>query len=311
MSLDRPLPLEAAIALAEQHYRELVSIRSVEHLAAGDLGEPVQRPRVEALLDKLNALIVQIRSALSERISSGETPIMSLAPAHAKFLRAELLPRARIIQKASFAADGLADLFEMLDDESLEGSHTIRNAFGFTTDYADNLLSDDDERRVSLEIAQDTLDQEWFQPDFWSSNLRMLRPALLGKSEDFIPTRIKIRLAEMQKAFIFGAWMATIALSRSLAEFALVERAPSLGFSPTRKSVNGNERFLKLDDLIEAVAKSHKQLEQGLRVLQDAGNRVLHPKKHQNVIPTPNVLRSEAYDCVKETIALIEALYTK
>ena len=115
----------------------------------------------------------------------------------------------------------------------------------------------------------------------------------------------------MQKAFVFGAWMATIALCRAIAEFALIERAPGLAISPTRKANDGTERFLKLDDLIDAVAKSHAHLERGLRVLQDAGNRVLHPRKRQNVIPTPKVLRSEAHDCVKETLALVEALYAK
>ena len=139
----------------------------------------------------------------------------------------------------------------------------------------------------------------------------MLRPALLGKSENTIPIRIKVRLAEMQKAFVFGAWMATIALSRAIAEFALIERASSLGFSAVRKAQDGSEWYLKLDDLIEKVSKSHSELERGLRVLQDAGNRVLHPRKRQNVIPTPKVLRSEAYDCVKETLSLVETLYAK
>jgi hypothetical protein len=311
MTSRRPLPLEAAIALAEQHYRELVSICAIDRLAEGDFGEGPQRARVEALLDKMNGLIVQIQSALSERVRSDETPIMSLVPSHAHFLRTELLPHAKIIQKASFTADGLADLFDILEDESLDGPHTIKNALWFTTDYADNLLDDEDERRLSVEIAQETLEQQWFQPDFWSSNLRMLRPALLGKGENAIPTRIKVRLAEMQKAFVFGAWMATIALSRAIAEFVLVERGPSLGVSPVRKASDGSERYLKLDDLIEAVSRSHQELERGLRVLQDAGNRVLHPRKRQNVIPTPKVLRSEAYDCVKETLSLVEALYAK
>jgi len=311
MTSRRPLPLEAAIALAEQHYRELLSIRAIDCLADGDFGNGAQRLRVEALLDKLNALIVQIQGALSERIRSDETPIMSLVPSHAHFLRAELLPHARIIQKASFTADGLADLFDLLEDESVDSSHTIRNALWFTTDYADNLLDDQDERRLSVDIAQETLEQQWFQPDFWSSNLRMLRPALLGKSESAIPTRIKVRLAEMQKAFVFGAWMATIALSRAIIEFALIERAQSFGVSPVRKTSDGTQRYLKLDDLIKTVSKSHPELERGLRVLQDAGNRVLHPKKKQNVIPTPKVLRSEAYECVKETLSLVETLYAK
>ncbi len=308
----RPMPLEAAIALAEQHYRDLVSIRPIDRLAQGDLGEASQRLRVEALLDKLNSLLVQIQGALSERVRSNDTPIMSLAPPHAHFLRTELLPHAQLIQKAFFRASGLGDLLDLLfDAEALEGSHTIKNAFWFTAEYADILLDDDDDRRVSVSIAQDTLDQQWFQPDFWSSNLRMLRPALLGKDERTIPTRIKVRLAEMQKAFVFGAWMATIALCRAIAEFVLIERAPSLAISPTRKATDGTERYLKLDDLIEAVAESHAHLERGLRVLQDAGNRVLHPRKRQNVIPTPKVLRSEAHECVKETLALVEALYAK
>jgi hypothetical protein len=245
-----PIPLEASIALAEQQYRELLLIRSIEQLANGDLGKGSQRLRVEALLDKLTSLLVQIQGALSERVRSGETPIMSLTPSHTQFLRTELLPHAKLIQKAFFRAGGLDALFdELFETEESPSSHAIKNAFWFTAEYADILLDADDERRISVEIAQDTLDQQWFQPDFWSSNLRMLRPALVGKDERAIPLRIKVRLAEMQKAFVFGAWMATIALCRAIAEFALIERAPSLGISPTRKMADGTERFLKLDDL--------------------------------------------------------------
>ena len=312
MTSRRALPLEVAIALAEQHYRDLLSIRSLDQLAHGELEAGSQRQRLEALLDKLNPLLVQIQGALSERVRSDETPIMSLAPSHALFLRTELLPNAQLIQKAFFRTSGLDDLLDLLfDTEALEDSHTVKNALWFTAEYADIFLDPDDDRRMSVEIAQDTLDQQWFQPDFWNSNLRLLRPALVGKSESAIPTRIRVRLGEMKKAFVFGAWMATIALCRAIAEFALIERAPNLGISPTRKMNDGTERYLKLDDLIEATAESHAHLEPGLRVLQDAGNRVLHPRKRQNVIPTPKVLRTEAHECVRQTLALVEALYAK
>lgn len=298
------------IAIAQQHFRELADLAPIDSLQANEFGKGAKRKRVEVLLDKLYGLTVKIQGSLVERVrSADQSPIIGLPVAHAKFLREELLPNARTIQEALFKSSGLEILLDLLKENDNGSGLTVKNSMWFAIDYLDLMLDDDDDRRWMVDIASEVLDEAWFQPDRWRENMRLLRPALVGRDESSVPTHVRVRLAEVYRTFMFGAWMATIALCRAIAEFSLINRASYLGIQAIRKGSDGVERYRKLDELIELASVKHPELRDNLKTLQDAGNRVLHPKKKQNVIASPRVLREEARDCVKATVRVVEVLY--
>jgi len=302
--------LNQMIALAQQHFRDLTELSSIDNLRAGEFGEGAKRRHIESLLDKLSKLIVKIQGALADRVKSVEqSPIVGLPAAHAEFLREKLLPNARTIQEADLKASGEEMLLELLKYEGSGSPLTVKNSMWFAVDYVDLMLDEDDDRRWMVDVASEVLDETWFQPDSWRENLRLLRPALVGRDESSVPTHVRVRLAEVYRTFMFGAWMATIALSRAIAEFSLINRASYLNIQATRKGSDGVERYRKLDELIELASGKHPELRDGLKTLQDAGNRVLHPKKKQSVIASPRVLQREALDCIKAMVRVVEVLY--
>lgn len=304
------LPLDAVVALARQKYVELLAIRSFERLCSGDRGDRTQANVVEKLLTDLHAIVLRVRSDLTAQIRNDQSPFLTLSPSHSEFLTQRLLPNAKNIEKAYFHGDILAELFEGDEDlASLPSTATIKNAIWFTAEYTNLLMEQNDERQLEADIVFEIVDQPWFQPDTWSANLRSLRPIVVGVESANIPTRIRARLSEVHRAFTFGAWMATIALCRAVVEFALAERASHFGYPSTASARDGSQSFLTLDKLIHAATKVIPLLQPDLELLQEAGNRILHPKKKRNVIPLPKVQRSEAYGCVQAATRIVELLY--
>jgi hypothetical protein len=240
-------------------------------------------------------------------------PALALAPSHADFLRTKLMPNIGAIEQAYFADDPL--LLEVLgtnaDLEAVPTRKSIRDALWFTTSYTNDMLADPDDRRHNVDTAFALLEEPWFAPDLWAANVRSLRPVILGLEESRIPQRIRNRVVEMHRSFVFGAWMAAVALSRAVVEFALIERAPNIGFAATRTSRKGVEEYLPLHELISNASKARPEIESDVERLRDAGNRILHPKKKQNIVPSPKVLREEAFTCIESATRVLESLYAR
>lgn len=304
------LPLDAIVAVTKQKFNELVSIRPLDSFVEGDRGKQGQTERSEVLLGELHALAQRVRSELAAAIRREEASLIALSPSHGEFLTSTLLPNINKIAKAYFHGSLLAELF---DDESdfLEASKTIKNAIWFTAEYTNIVMEEDDERRIDIDITFDILDQPWFQPDLWSANLGSLRPVIVGVEAKKIPVRIRTRMEEVHRAFTFGAWMATIALCRSVSEFSLIDRASNFGYKCTSLNRDGVEQYLSLDKLIAEASSLLPEANTDLELLRESGNRILHPKKKRNVIPLPKVLRSEALACVQAITRVVEILYRR
>ena len=306
------LPLDAVVALSKQKFEELISICTLDALVEGDRGKHGQTERLEVLLTELHALVVRVRTELAAAVRRQEAPFFALSPAHGEFLTNTLLPNANKIEKAHFHGSLLAELFDdETDADTITPSRTIKNAIWFTAEYTNMMIDQEDDRRIHVDIAFDIVDEPWFQPDVWSANLRSLRPVIVGVEAAKIPARIGARLAEVHRSFTFGAWMATIALCRSVAEFALIDRAPNFGYKCTSTNRDGTEQYLPLDRLISEASVTIPEINSDLELLRESGNRILHPKKKRNVIPLPRILRSEALTCIQAVTHVVEILYRR
>ena len=311
-TLDR-LPFDAMLALAKQQFNELIAIRPLDRLAQGDRGTPAQAERAKKLLENLFRVTTKIQQEFRSRMAGQDSIVMTLSEGNAKFLREVLLPNLGALGQAFFADSPF--LFELFENEHklppLSPYRGMRDAVWFTADYTDIMMEDDDERRHNVDAVFELVNQPWFVPDQWDTNLRALRPLILEIEEKKIPTRIRVRLSEVHRSFTYGAWMACIALSRAVVEFALIDRAPALGYLASQVNEYGQDEYLTLNQLTKRVCAVRPELDADLQTLRKAGNQILHPKKHQNIIPTPKILREEAYACVAATTRVLESVYSR
>ena len=195
------LPLDAVVALAKQKFDELVAIRPLDALVDGDRGTQGQTERLEVLLGELHALVLRVRSEFAAAVRREEAPLIALSPSHGEFLTDTLLPNINKIEKAYFHGSLLAELFDDEDEiDTIPTQRTIKNAIWVTAEYTNMMMDEDDDRHVNADITFDIVDQPWFQPDLWSTNLHSLRPVIVGIETAKIPVRITTRLAEVHRA---------------------------------------------------------------------------------------------------------------
>ena len=308
--------LNASLALAKQYFEELVRLSPLDALCRHQYATDAAKARVEFLLRKLNSLIGTIERALMATASNvGEAPIITLSSGHLTFYRESLEPNAELIGDAfldSEGFEGLAELLKSIDSE--QRGAPIGNAIVCGLERWIDMLDDGENadwlrRGFDLDAAFDMASKPWFLPDTWLENARLLQPILVDRPAQKIPTHVRHRLSEIYGAFIFGLWMAAIALSRSAVEFSIRDNAHRLNIELTKTNKRGEVEDKRLGELIADVAGIRPGLLIPMEAIRDTGNRILHPKK-RDVIAFPKVLREEALNCVKHTKVVLEALYT-
>ena len=311
-----PDALNLNIALAKQAYDELVGIRSVADLERDDFGSGPARERVAELLKKLNLAINAIRRCLAEHVSeSPQPPVLTLPAPHRAFYNDVILRHGKALQAAYLEITGLSILAGLLDAPTDEPRRPVKlNAISWGLERWRDMLDDDEleeryDRGFDIEGAQDLVDMPWFQPDRWTQNLKFLDPVLLDRPTHVLRDHVRYRLTEIYRAFAYGLWMAAIALSRSLVDFALRTNAPRLGVATTYVGAGGRTEDKSLKQLDEEVASKVESLARPIETVRETGNRILHPKKH-DIIAHPKVMRSEALDCIRAARSVVETLYS-
>jgi len=305
-----PPPLDVTVALAKQTWDALIKTLPPEYMASPKVDRELLVPHEKSLF-RLYRFLDEIDQAMASRVIGIDDPFLRLSPSHARFVRNVLLPNGPSIRRAFLLTDELGEIFRgPANSEIKKPGRAAENALLFVTDLADSQFSVDDIGRSNVDTAYDLIAKPWFQPDAWLLNIKSLRPVILEIDASRIPLRIRARVAETHKAFVFGAWMATIAMCRSLVEFSLIDTAPRTGIKASKTGTDSLERYQRLDVLISELCSVAPDLELDLRRLQDAGNRILHPRKKQNIIPTPMILKSEALDSIRSAVRIVEYLYT-
>ena len=313
MSID----LNLALALAKQVYDELIGITPLAELERGEFGTGSKRARVEELLTKLNAKINAVQRMLSEQVTaSSAPPVITLPAAHRVFYTDVLQPQGKGLQRAYYEISGLSMLVDLLDDPTDDKAKPLRlDAISWALERWNDMLDEDEQfewydRGFDIDGAQAIVAMPWFQPDEWSQNLKLLQPVLVDRPPQEMRDHVRYRLTEIYRAFAFGLWMASIALSRSLVEFSLKANAPRLGISITYLGTAGRLEDKSLKQLGEEVAAQVPSLAVSIETVRETGNRILHPKK-RDVIAHPKVMRDEALDCVRASRLIVESLYSE
>ncbi|MDA8031115.1 MAG: hypothetical protein MPJ22_06280 [Pirellulales bacterium] len=196
--------------------------------------------------------------------------------------------------------DGIDDVLEHTTTSGSE--ETIKAAFFKTADFVDQFLHGIDDEECQYLVEEEGMDvssckaiieARYFQPDKWYENSQFF-PVTVTTDLQKMPKGVRQRIAEIHRSFIFGNWMAVIALSRCLLEYAFTDKA--LDFKIPKH--NG------LADFIPDFSKRFRELEAGMKRIQKVGNHVMHVKSH----PIP-LDKKRAKKCVDDIVEIIGALY--
>ncbi|MDA8002187.1 MAG: hypothetical protein MPL62_12985 [Alphaproteobacteria bacterium] len=152
---------------------------------------------------------------------------------------------------------------------------------------------------VGLDVwsCEKIVERPYFEPDAWIKNERL--PVMVARSVE-VPPPVRRRVEEIRKSFIFGNWMAVIALSRCLVEYAILDNKPICGIEcpPPRG----------LDALVSCVNKEDRALAKLMRYIKDEGDKVMHPADHAE---DKSNFQKIAEECFVRIAKIIGILYSR
>jgi len=311
--------INITLALAKQSYDELAKLASIDDIEKYEFGSGKKRDHIEGLLKGFSNYYDSIKIFLSKHVSDTEgAPILSLSQDHRSFYNEIVIPHGDLLQRAYYEIANIGFLIDFWDeatDRNRKPNHFRRNAISWALERWSDTMDEDDEvswydRGFNILGASELVGMPWFQPDEWSRNLKYLQPVLVDRQSNVMQIHVRQRLTEIYRAFTFGLWMSAVALSRSLIEYSLKQNAARFNISSTYQGGDGGKEDKSLARLGNDVAEVLPALKESIEKIREAGNRILHPRKH-DVIALPMVMRSEALDCIIATKLIVETLYSE
>ncbi|MDA8021991.1 MAG: hypothetical protein MPK05_03240 [Gammaproteobacteria bacterium] len=156
--------------------------------------------------------------------------------------------------------------------------------------------------QYDLSSFDEIIHKRYFTPDAWVQNESKLLPIAITEEEKKIRPHIRERLHEIYHAFIFSNWIAVVALSRCLLEYALVDKEDLLKINAYEK----NQRVKRLSCLIADAKKTRPKLGGFMARIKDAGDAVMHPQKDSRL---PD--KEAARNCITDITKIVSALYSE
>ncbi|MFT4805367.1 MAG: hypothetical protein ACJASF_002530 [Vicingaceae bacterium] len=308
-------------ALAIQKYRELQSILNGESInAVTNLREPQKKERAILLLHDLQKYLMNVDKHF-QKASVKLIPVMEFGPSHARFLSEELIPNAQLIidtvwetfdSNKFYGLPLLGNLPTLNIGRNSNDENTVSysGALNDLVDFWLNTLAEDEKDeyydfiRACIDLRE-IINGEWFDPDTWSRRQVNLRPILLPSgTTDRLRDHIRIRISEIYRTYIFGQFMASVALSRTLLEFVLNQNAMKLGIS----LINEKGWEKSLHQIINDLEEKYPDLYEHAEAIREHGNMVIHPKK-RSIVSFPRVLEKEALTCIEHVVEIVEWFY--
>jgi hypothetical protein len=318
------IELQQNLALSKQHFEELIALTTIDCLLKGEYDQGPKRQRIQELIGNLVLLLKAVEDEFTAHLDNDQdAPIMHMNLELRDFYTNMLEPNANKLRDIFIGITGLRESLgvagweELLEGLNLSNTKTpIANAVSWGLERWWTMLEEGEqedwlERGFNVEAAIDVVNKGFFAPDNWLENQRLLRPVLVARPLNVVPSHVQFRLREIYRSFVHGLWMSTIALSRSVAEYAIIDNGPRLGLDVSQEW-RGKKEFKELKRLIDEVAAKYPHLRTPLERVRTTGNRILHPKKKRDVeiISFPKVMREESLECIKGTRLVVESLYS-
>lgn len=185
---------------------------------------------------------------------------------------------------------------------------SIARTFRAALNYFDDTLDEDDERReefFEFDAAHELVESPLFRPDDWAENNRLLHPVVQRQTDSWFPKDVRVRIEFLYHAFLFGNWLGTVALSRALLEYGILNRARELQLDTGDPA--DSRRTAGLGVLVDRLACVLPELSDAMNYLVARGNEVMHPIATRT--RTESDHREIAQNCVERARLVLEKLY--
>lgn len=226
------------------------------------------------------------------------------------FFTTEVLPhRERLEKIVGRLWEALEPGTRLLPSEMRESNTPAWNIFATGVDW---WSSNNDGEYSEAEVARtETLfDSPFFNPDDWIRNADDIRPITGDKAGQRIPGKIRNRFKEVIYSYVLGNYLAAIALCRAILEYTLIDRASAIGFEWRDAKDASGKRAKRLSWLVQDAAEKHPSLKSDMETVVEAGNRVLHPHRKEDVVELlPTSLRPTSLSSIRAMQRVIESLY--
>lgn len=333
--------LNRELAPMKQEYEKLVKICPIDRLSAEFLGQlDAQRRNV---VERYVVFIAKhgdsVEEELQRVVTQSQFPIQALSPTARQFYEEHYRPNAQKF------ADLAAEIYKRWLDEGDIGpspsqgrveyerkdqvqdktpaprAADVHDVFfqavdmltiGWKLEEAwENDFVPCDSEEESVQKAIRILRAHYFQPDNWLDNTEWLRPVWGPSRSKNIPAHITYRLVEIYRSFVFGNWMAVLALCRCALEYALIDRGSGLGYDPYSDR-NGQREAKKLYHLIDLACEKKPNLRADMDTIREHGNRIIHPKKDdKGIVIYPRVTQQVALEAIEATRKVLSELYAR
>jgi hypothetical protein len=311
----RILELNTKLSECEQLYRSLQ--KQFPDLSLKCVSRFNYEKRREAFA-ALYCLLDALRDAeLMFRDVKLENGLQSVAIKPLQFYRDVLLPKRNEYDHVLFNLLGAEIEFNSNEDTAKSPESILPNSSKSTTVWniliagLDYWQNNDDSMYTNdeLKAAERLMYSSFFVPDEWLRNTDELQPILGDAAEQRIPINIRIRIRELYRSYILSNYLAAIALSRAILEYALIDRAGIIGIQVSLNDPHYPNRTRRLGDLVEDASNVIPELKTEMESILDAGNKTLHPKKRDKSVFHSTYLHCLARSSVEQVVKIIERLY--
>lgn len=208
------------------------------------------------------------------------------------------------------------DIRQILEEIANTSSYRSLNAtFEMGVEQVRDLIERNPERDFGLvpDTACEVIDSPLisFDPQAWLDRAGELTPIRTHKKDVLLPSHVRLRIEELNRAYVFGCWLSVLALARAILEYAILDNLHKYyvlpTWPPTGRDQKGKSK--KLSQLIEELEPHLPSLTKGMNKLRDYGNEYLHPKKSQVSKESLFQSKSAAKDAMRILVEVVEGLY--
>jgi Txe/YoeB family toxin of Txe-Axe toxin-antitoxin module len=294
-------------------------VASPESIVKGELSE-VDRLTLQAVAKKLFESLKRAQSFLQGKALSESPAFLRLSRDDREFWSRRIEPRRRLLQEVYWRiSEPLLAEFLVGTPEFSPASHAVREAFDFSLDHTegdveqwleDGFFQEDHFDFYDFEGAHEVLSWPVFVPDIWRQNLREIRGVLLS-IERALPRSISRVLSEVNRTFVFGQYLACVAMARAALEYAILSRVKEGALQIDTRDTAREGRVAGLDILIDRASKAISSLDADLwNYIRRSGNDVMHDLLAQENMSRVPESRARALSCMKKVHTAIEELYS-
>lgn len=306
----------AELALIKQHFERLLAMHDPALTTNWHPGEGQRIAYVE-LADRVLDALTRVRNLEKRKLLRQGQSQEYVPDSILVYIRDQVDPRVNALKVSLDLLDPEGvDIRHILDEiAKTSSSHSVNSTFEMGIEQVRDLIDRNPDRDFGLvpDIACEVIDSPLisFDPQAWLDRAAELAPIRTHKKGVLLPSHVRLRIEEMNRAYVFGCWLSVLTLARAIAEYAILDNLHKFNVLPMWPPLGREQRgkSKKLSHLIEELEPHLPLLAKEMNKLREYGNEYLHPKKSQVSKESLFQSKSAATDAMQTVVEVVEGLY--